>query len=97
MSEMNIKRYLDENGLIKIWPAKQNAKKIMLDYLAESFAYDTNYTEKEVNAVIQSRHTFNDYFLLRRSLIDCGLLCRLPDGSKYWRPKKTAEETPTNH
>lgn len=91
---MNIEKYLDEKGLIKIWPAKRVAKQAILEYLAESFAYDKNYTEKEVNHIIQSRHTFNDYFLLRRSLIDCGLLCRVTDGTKYWRSKKA--ETQTN-
>ncbi|MGN0145480.1 MAG: DUF2087 domain-containing protein, partial [Clostridium sp.] len=30
---------------------------------------------------------FNDYFLLRRGMIDYKFLGRMKDGSKYWRIK----------
>ena len=47
-----------------------------------------SYTEKEVNALLDERHTFGDFFLLRRELCDSGLLQRERDGSRYWRPQK---------
>lgn len=40
-----------------------------------------------MNALIGEWHTFGDYFILRRELIDAELLKRLPNGSKYWREK----------
>ncbi|MFA9463130.1 MAG: DUF2087 domain-containing protein [Velocimicrobium sp.] len=58
-----------------------------------------NYSEKEVNSICEKWHTFGDYFILRRELIDNGLLCRVPNGSRYWKPKlesKKEEAYPSN-
>lgn len=77
--------FLDENGKIKQMPAKQSMQDKIFAYLAEKFMLDHDYTEKEINTIIDQWHTFGDYFLLRRGLIDSGWLLRLPDGSKYWK------------
>lgn len=83
----NIKRFLDDDGKIKIWPSKKDAKIAILKYLSNNFEYDKCYTEKEVNAIINEHHTFNDYFLLRRGMVDYKCLSRTKDGGKYWRNK----------
>lgn len=70
---------------IKQLPVKENHKQYVLNYLASKFEKGKDYTEGEVNAIIDDWHTFGDYFILRRGLIDSGLLKRLPNGSKYWR------------
>lgn len=77
--------FLDEQGKIKIWPAKHDKKLSVLRYLADKFEYGRFYREKEVNAIIEAWHTFSDFHLLRRELVDHQLLCRVRDGSKYWR------------
>lgn len=82
---MNIEQYLDENKKIKVWPSKRTMKDEVLAYLAEKFEPDIVYTEKEVNEIIKSWHTFGDFFLLRRELIEKKLLLRTNDGAKYWR------------
>ncbi len=88
-----IARFLNDEGKIKQLPSKREAKYVVLTYLAGQFSCDKDYTEKEVNSVIDSWHTFGDYFLLRRELIDCGLLCRTRDGARYWRKgEEIAEE-----
>lgn len=81
----NINPFLDETGKIKQFPGKMTAKRAVLAYLAEKFSCDKDYTEQEVNEVIEKWHTFEDYFLLRRELIDGGYLCRTRDGSRYWK------------
>ncbi|WIV12483.1 DUF2087 domain-containing protein [Proteiniborus sp. MB09-C3] len=81
----NILRFLDKEDRIKIWPSKQALKLEVLEYLSGKFECGRSYTEREVNEVINNWHTFNDYFLLRRGLIDAGLLSRTKDGAKYWR------------
>jgi hypothetical protein len=78
-------RFLDENGRITAYPAKNRAKHLVLSYLAEKFNNRTHYTEKEVNDVISLWHTFGDFFLLRRELIDNEFLARTSSGSKYWK------------
>jgi len=79
-----IARFLEENK-IKLVPVKASHKLLVLKYLASKFEIGKEYTESEVNAIIDDWHTFGDYFILRRELIDSRLLCRLPNGSKYWR------------
>jgi hypothetical protein len=84
-----LERFIDEEGKIKQLPAKKEPRLVVLSYLAEKFEAGRDYTEKEVNAIIESWHTFGDYFLLRRELIDWELMKRERDGSRYWREKET--------
>lgn len=85
-------RFIDDEGRIKIWPKKKEVKIEILKYLATKFKYDYLYNEKEVNDIIKKWHTFEDYFLLRRSLIDYKFLCRKKDGSEYWRNSEETHE-----
>ena len=91
----SIKGFLDENGKVKQLPAKQAARDLVYAYLGEKFAYDVAYSEHEVNAIIGSWHTFGDYFILRRGLVESGWLERLPNGSKYWKNKDKQEMAET--
>lgn len=81
-----IERFLDASGRITQLPQMAIPRAAVLGYLAEKFETGGTYTEKAVNAVCMQWHTFNDYFILRRALVDSGLLCRKPDGSRYWKP-----------
>ncbi len=83
-----IDNFLDSDGKLKQMPAKEAMRLLAYDYLAGKFENDVQYTEYEVNGIISSWHTFADYFLLRRGLVDSGWLIRLPDGSKYWKNKE---------
>ncbi len=78
-------KFLDNKGRLKTWPAKKGMKIEVLKYVADKFEGNRFYTEKEVNNIIENWHTFGDYFLVRRSLIDSGLLERTRNGSKYWK------------
>lgn len=51
--------------------------------LARRFEPGREYSEKEVNALLQDGHTFADWALLRRVLFDWRFLDREPDGSRY--------------
>lgn len=84
-SAENPARFLDAAGRVASWPAKRAAQHAVLRYLAAGLDFGRYYTEKEINGYLESRHTFGDYFLLRRGLIDMGLLRRRTDGSRYWR------------
>lgn len=77
-------RFLEEEKIRQL-PVKHSHKLLVLEYLVSKFEIGKAYTEAQVNAIIDEWHTFGDYFILRRELIDSGLLRRLPDGSKYWR------------
>ncbi len=77
-----------EGERIRQLPTKGAHRLLVLKYLASKFETGRDYTEGQVNAIIDDWHTFGDYFILRRELIDCGLLRRLPNGSRYWRELK---------
>ena len=80
-----IDKILNTEGRIKQLPAKGMAKQEVLAYLATKFNFDIDYTEKEVDEIIKAWHTFDDYFLLRRELIDFQFISRTTDGSRYWK------------
>lgn len=86
----DISKFLDNEGRIKIWPSKKEMKFEILKYLAGKFKFGRFYKEQEVNSIINEWHTFNDYFLLRRGLIDCWFLSRTKNGAKYWREERTS-------
>ncbi len=77
--------FLDNEKRIKSWPAKKEKKQAVLLYLSTKFEKNRIYTEKEVNEIINDWHTFKDFFLLRRGLIEKKLLNRTWDGSQYWK------------
>jgi hypothetical protein len=76
---------LDGEGKIIHLPQRRAVRLAVLAYLAEQFTPETNYTEREINAICDDWHTFGDYFLLRRELVEYGFLDRERDGSRYWR------------
>ena len=78
-----LKKYLDNNNKIKVWPKRKEDKKIVVEYLASKFEADKVYSEKEVNEIILFWHTFNDHTLLRRELVEQKLLTRTPDCKQY--------------
>lgn len=90
---INIAPFLDGEGRVTQLPRKQVKRGAVLAYLAEQFEVGRIYSEQEVNAICQRWHTFDDYFLVRRSLVDAHFLSRRDDGSAYWRCPPTSGET----
>ncbi|NLO86196.1 MAG: DUF2087 domain-containing protein [Clostridiales bacterium] len=84
-SNIKISQFLDKDGRISKLPIKHSARTAVLSYLAQKFDTDKLYTEKEVNTICDSWHTFHDYFILRRNLVEEKFLMRKIDGSCYWR------------
>ncbi len=85
MNTSVLKKYLDKEGKVIIYPSKSKNKMLILEYLASKFDSQRNYTEKEVNETLKQYHTFNDWALLRRDLFDAGFLGRSSNGSVYWK------------
>ena len=51
------------------WPKKQSVKTYIIEFLSSKIEYDIQYSEKDVNVIINHHHSFNDVPLLRRELI----------------------------
>ena len=95
MTSTSIAVFLDGDGRVKQLPVPNRTKIPVLEYLAGKFEPGRTYTEKEVNAILSAWHTFGDYYILRRLLIDHGMLERVPDGSRYWVNEQRGKEKPT--
>lgn len=72
-----------EYGKLKSIPVQRKKERIILEVIAEQFAFDRTYTEREVNLIIADFH--DDFCTLRRDMISEKLLDRNRDG--YWRVK----------
>lgn len=80
-----LKNFLNADGTLKQLPPMGNKLLIVLNFIVDAFAYDTDYTEKEVNTILRRFHV--DTAALRRYLVDHGLMARESDGTRYWRVK----------
>jgi hypothetical protein len=78
-----LKSFLNADGSLKQIPPQGNKLLIILSFLVDAFAFDANYTEKEVNTILRRFHV--DTAALRRYLVDNGLMARERDGTRYWR------------
>ncbi len=75
--------FVDRDGLIERYPVKVSEKQVVLNYLAQFFEAGLLYTEREVNEVLKSHISFQDYVTLRRDLFDFDYLTRSLDGKTY--------------
>ncbi len=80
------KRVIDaffEYGKLKSIPTQLKKERIVLEVIAEAFAFDRMYSEREVNVMIADFH--DDFCTIRRDMVSEGLLGR--NGTAYWRMK----------
>ena len=89
--EYILRNFMDANGKLTAFPAKRKMKIYCLIYLAEKFEEEKDYTERQVNDLLLSWHTFADPATLRRELYEYHFLDRSRDGKIY----RVAEEQPT--
>lgn len=84
---MPVQFFLDEHDRLVRWPSKRRRADQLaaLTTLLAHFEAQRTYTEAEVNAVIQTGSTLEDYAMLRRELVEAGLLESTPDGATYWK------------
>jgi len=80
-----LRPFVDELGRFKAWPARQKFQRMALNLLATRFEPSRQYSEPEVNALLNEHHTFNDAAMLRRALYDFGYVDRTRDCARYWK------------
>lgn len=83
----DLQPYLDDEGRLKVLPRSPEMRRLALEYLADEFEFGREYTEREVNTILNAIHTFADPALLRRELFEAGFLNREKSGASYWRTK----------
>jgi len=75
--------YTHNDGSLKMIPTKSKKVTAILEYMADSFENDIDYSEDQINEILE--RYFPDTTTLRRYLIDYGYLGRERNGAHYWR------------
>ena len=78
-----LRPFLDDDGKLRQWPSRYKVQRMAVALLARRFEPAREYGEKEVNFTLMDGHTFADWAILRRSLVDWGFMRRESDGSRY--------------
>jgi hypothetical protein len=77
-----LENYSGPDGRLKQIPTKLKKFEAILRYVAQSFKPGKQYTEKEVNQILGHYH--EDTAMLRRGLVDSGMMDRESGGGLYW-------------
>jgi len=78
-------KLIDQADGIVRWPKKPSDKQFVIKWLSMKFNFEKQYSEKDINKIIEKHHSFDDIALLRRELISKKFLGRKNDGSIYWK------------
>ncbi len=79
--EKILRNYLTPEGRLKDFPASRKKRRVILVWLARQFEEGRDYSEAEVNALIERRHHDRETF--RRELVGYKMLAR--KAGIYWR------------
>ena len=80
-----LRPFLNEAGQLAAMPSKYKKKLLAYYYLATKIEAGRQYTQKDINELLDHWAVFHDPATLRRELYDRRLLDRTLDGSRYWR------------
>jgi hypothetical protein len=80
-----VARYFDCEGQLTAWPAKTTDQRLALWALWAKLPPEAVMTEQQISAWLQDRHRFGDPALLRRELVQTGLMTRTLDCREYRR------------
>ena len=81
--DLILRNFLNPEGKLTGFPAKRKMKIYALVYLSRKFEPGQEYTERQVNQVLNQWHVFGDPATLRRELYDYRFLDRSIDGRTY--------------
>ncbi len=78
-----LKGFLDGEGKLRQFPSKMKAKVPAMYYIASKFEMGKQYSEPEVNSLINSACAFRDPATIRRDMVDNKFLDRSADCRAY--------------
>ena len=78
-------RVFDEGARMTRWPVARPVQRLCTWYMWSRFEKRRSYTEREVNVLLSPWTTFQAHVIMRRELINDGLVTRERDGSNYQR------------
>lgn len=81
-------RVFDAQARLLRWPKKTSVRGLCLIWIWSRIPARRALGEPDINGIIQQNEGIGDYVMLRRALVDEGLLRRTPDGRTYHRQEK---------
>lgn len=78
-------RHYDAAGALTRWPAKESRRLLALWVLWSRLPAGETFNEAQMNERLRALHLFDDPALLRRGMVDLGLVWRTRDGRAYGR------------
>ena len=81
-------RCFNEEGVLLRWPKKTSHQRLALWWGWAAMPSRRDLTEPEVNAVLKRMNDFGDHVLMRREMIDWGMMTRSLDCKVYRRVEK---------
>lgn len=85
-------KHFDAAGLLARWPAKESRRSLVLWVLWSRIPAGATFSEAGFNAALRAEHMFDDPALLRRAMVDGGLVWRTADGRAYRRIEQRPPE-----
>jgi hypothetical protein len=82
-------RFFDAAGQMTNWPSKTNLQHLCMWALWSRLPAQQTQSEREISALLNTWHLFGDAAILRRTLVELGLICRTVGGNVYTRAKIT--------
>lgn len=77
-----MRAFTDGAGRITAFPVQAKKHRALMEYVATAFEPGKRYTERQVNTILER---FNeDVAMMRRSLVDLGIMDREGGGGLYW-------------
>lgn len=83
-----VARQFDDQGRLMRWPSRSNHQDLALWGLWAALEPGRAFTEQEISAALNTRHLFGDPAILRRSMVNQGLVSRTQDCRDYRRVER---------
>ena len=87
-----LKPFMNEDSQLVVLPGKYKKKLFAYYYLASKIETGEQYTESDINDILNQWTVFHDPATLRRELYNKHLLNRTEDGKYYWKEEVTLLE-----
>ncbi|WP_374535824.1 DUF2087 domain-containing protein [Chitinimonas taiwanensis] len=89
---LRLLRHFDAQGRLLRWPGKFSEQLPCLWVVCRQIPAQREMSERAINEYIKRAECFGDHVLLRRELVNYGLLTRTPDGKVYRRIEQAVPE-----
>lgn len=80
-----LRRHFDAEGRLRRWPARTSVQHKVLWVLWSHLPRGQSMTEREISGRLNDRHLFGDAAILRRTMLELGLITRNADCTDYRR------------